>query len=269
MTPMSPTILGILNITTDSFSDGGRYLATGDALRHADELLEAGADGLDLGPASSHPDAADVSPQQEIERLGPVVEALRAKECPISVDSYHPDTQLWALEAGATYLNDIQGFPHPEIYPALARSECRLIVMHSIQQEGKATRESADPEQTLSRIVEFFETRVARLEAAGIRRERLILDPGLGYFLGDQPEPSLRALGRLGELRAHFGLPVLICPSRKSFLRAVTGRALDAIGPATLAAELHAVLQGAEYIRTHEPRPLRDALNVWEALAAS
>ncbi len=264
---MSPTILGILNITTDSFSDGGRYLAAADALRHADELLEAGADGLDLGPASSHPDAAEVSPEQEIERLRPVVEALRCKGCPISVDSYHPRTQLWALEAGAAYLNDIQGFPHSEIYPALARSECRLIVMHSIQREGKATRESSDPARTLERIFEFFERRVARLEAAGIRRERLILDPGLGYFLGDTPEPSLRALGRLGELRNHFALPVLICPSRKSFLRAVTGSPLAAIAPATLAAELHAVLQGAEYIRTHEPGQLRDALKVWKALA--
>lgn len=266
---MSPRVLGILNITADSFSDGGRYLETSEALGHADDLWQAGAHVLDLGPASSHPDAADVPPEQEIERLRPVVEALRRRQRPFSVDSYHPRTQLWALEAGAAYLNDIQGFPDREIYPTLARASCRLIVMHSIQREGKATRKAADPEQTLAGIIGFFEERVARLEAAGIDRDRLILDPGLGYFLGDTPEPSLQALGRLGELRAHFGLPVLICPSRKSFLRAVTGSPLEAMGPATLAAELHAVLQGTDYIRTHEPRQLRDALNVWKALAGS
>lgn len=265
---MATEILGILNITADSFSDGGNYLDPQDALEHAETLWADGAHILDLGPASSHPDAAEVSSAVEIDRLRPVVAALRKRGRPFSIDSYHSTTQLWAIEAGAAFLNDIHGFPDPAIYPRLARSRCRLIVMHSIQQAGRATRERTDPAQTLPRIVAYFEQRLRSLEAAGIHRERLVLDPGLGFFLGDTPEPSLIALSRLAELKAHFGLPVLICPSKKSFLRAVAERPLGAIGPATLAAELFAVSQGADFIRTHEPRQLTDALKVWEALAA-
>jgi dihydropteroate synthase type 2 len=134
---------------------------------------------------------------------------------------------------------------------------------HSIQRLGPATRVHADPGATWSAIEQFFDERLAALESAGITRDRLILDPGLGYFLGDTPEPSLTVLANLGRLKTRYDLPILISPSRKSFLRTLTGTDLADIGPATLAAELHAATQGVGYIRTHDPAALTDALTIF------
>lgn len=261
-----PRLVGIVNITADSFSDGGRYLAARDALAHARRLLADGADVIELGPASSHPDAAHVSSAQERARLTPVLSELVSAGIPVSVDSHLPETQQLALEHGASYLNDIHGFPDPCVYDALAAAECRLIVMHSIQRSGHATRVRTDPAAVLAGIDEFFTARLRVLREAGIPSERLVIDPGLGYFLGSTPEPSLAALGRIRHLRERFGLPVLVSPSRKSFLRTLTGRDLADIGPGTLAAELYAVGQGVDYIRTHDIAALRDALTVVRAL---
>ncbi|WP_329001652.1 dihydropteroate synthase [Kribbella sp. NBC_00709] len=261
-----PRLVGIVNVTRDSFSDGGLCLSPGDAITRARELRMAGADVVELGPASSHPDAEKVSPGEEIERLTGVIDALEGISW--GVDSYHPETQRFAATRGASYLNDIQGFPDPRQYGELAGFTCRLMVMHSIQRHGPATRVRTDPRSIWSSIEDFFDERIAGLEAAGIARDRLILDPGLGYFLGSTPEPSVAVLGQLGRLKARYGLPVLVSPSRKSFLRAITGTSLAGIGPATLAAELTATDQGAAYIRTHDPAALSDALAVRAALTA-
>jgi dihydropteroate synthase type 2 len=262
-----PRLVGIVNITSDSFSDGGRYLAAEDATAHARRLHAAGADIIELGPSSSHPDAQKVTPEQEIERLAPVMDALT--DLPLAVDSYHPATQRFAAARGASYLNDIQGFPDPSRYDELAGLSCHLVVMHSVQRLGPATKVWTDPCETWSGIERFFDDRLAALEAAGINRDRLVIDPGLGYFLGSTPEPSLTVLADLGRLKRRYGVPVLASPSRKSFLRAVTGTVLPDIGPATLAAELHAVAQGADYIRTHDPAALADALKVVAALTTA
>jgi dihydropteroate synthase type 2 len=259
-----PVVVGIVNITEDSFSDGGRYLAAEDAIAHARRLHAGGADVIELGPSSSHPDAAKVAPEQEIARLAPVMEALA--DLPLAVDSYHPATQQYAVAHGATYLNDIQGFPDPGRYDELAGYACRLVVMHSIQRLGPATKVHTDPQAIWPAIEQFFDERLAALESAGITRDRLILDPGLGYFLGNTPEPSLTVLANVGRLKARYDLPILISPSRKSFLRTLTGTDLADIGPATLAAELHAATQGTDYIRTHDPKALSDALKVLAAL---
>lgn len=264
----APEILGIVNITSDSFSDGGRYLAPDAAITQALRLIADGAAIIDLGPASSNPDAVPVSVAEEIRRLTPVVDALHGEGVPISIDSYRPETQLWALQRDVAYLNDIKGFPETSIYPALAKSNARLIVMHSVQQ-GQADRRATPPGDILDHIVRFFAGRIAALTAAGIARERLVLDPGMGFFLGDTPAPSLAVLARLGELKARFELPILISLSRKSFLRRLTGRAPGEAGAATLAAELIAADAGADFIRTHEAAPLRDALAVRAALKES
>lgn len=263
-----PRLVGIVNITTDSFSDGGKYLAASDALAHARELCAHGADVIELGPASSHPDAAAVSPLEERRRLADVLDALVAAGVPVSVDSYHPETQLFAAAHGAAYLNDIQGFPSARHYAALAATGCRLVVMHSVQRRGPATRVATDPEQVLAGIERFFAERLAALEAAGIARDRLVIDPGLGYFLGSTAEPSLLALAGVRQLKARFDVPVLVSPSRKSFLRTLTGSDLARIGPATVAAELYAAQQGADYIRTHDVAAIRDALTVFGELDA-
>jgi dihydropteroate synthase len=217
-------IVGVVNQTADSFSDGGLHLDTGRALERSLELAEQGADVVELGPASSHPDAAPVPAEQEIRRLAPVLDALLERGIAVSVDSWKPETQRYCMERGVRMLNDIQGFPDPDLYPELARSACRLVVMHSIQDRGKATRESRDADRVVAGVYEFFDARVPALEAAGVARERLILDPGMGYFVGRDPDPSLALLDELPRLRATFALPLLVSVSRKSFLGALTGR---------------------------------------------
>ncbi len=260
-------ILGILNITADSFFDGGKYLAPEAALAHADSLLAEGADIIDIGAASSHPDAAHVTPDEEIARLAPLIPALHDVGASLSIDSFWPQVQAFALEQGVDYLNDIHGFPEPSLYPALANSRAKLIVMHSVQTEGIATRVDVVPEAIFDRILDFFDRRLAALTGAGIAPERLILDPGMGFFLGTDPRTSLTVLERLPELAAAFGLPLLVSVSRKSFLQALAGASQGAgLEEATVASEMFAIAQGADYIRTHAPAPLRDGMAVLEAM---
>lgn len=265
----APLLLGIVNITADSFSDGGRYLDPGAAIAHARRLAAEGADIVDLGAAASNVAAQPVGAAAEIGRLKPVIEVLRQNGIPVSVDSFEPKVQRFAIAQGADFLNDVQGFPDPAFYPELARARCRLIVMHAMQDRGRAQQMSLDAATVWARTQAFFAERIKALSEAGIARERLIIDPGMGFFLSSRPEPSLRAIAGIGRLKQRFGLPVLISASRKSFLAAITGvRAPAERGPASLAAELYAAVQGADYIRTHDPVALRDALMVGAALEA-
>ena len=259
----------ILNITPDSFSDGGRFLAPEAALAQAETLLAGGADVLDLGGAASNVDAEAVSPTVEIGRLAPVMAALKTKGVSISIDSFSPDVQRWAMRQEVDYLNDIEGFAEPSLYPELAKSPAKLVVMHSVQGRGKATRLAVPPSEIFDRACRFFDARIGALTEAGVARARLILDPGMGFFLSDDSETSFEMLRRISDLKTAFALPVLISVSRKSFLRKITRRAPGEAGPATLAAELFAVLKGADYIRTHDPAALRDGLVVWQALAGT
>jgi dihydropteroate synthase type 2 len=261
-----PRIVGIVNITRDSFSDGGRYLDPAAAISHARKLRAEGADIIELGPAASHPESAPVSAAEERTRLAPVLGQLAADGIAVSVDSFLPETLRFAVSAGAACLNDIHGFADPGLYPLLAASECRLIVMHAVQAAGAATRVVTDASTVRDGMCRFFARRLAALQAAGIGRDRLVIDPGLGYFLGSTPGPSLAALAGIRELKETFGVPVLVSPSRKSFLRALTGRDVTRSGPATLAAEIFAAWQGADYIRTHDVAAARDALTFLAAI---
>ncbi|HAI4643400.1 TPA: dihydropteroate synthase, partial [Escherichia coli] len=192
-------IFGIVNITSDSFSDGGRYLAPDAAIAQARKLMAEGADVIDLGPASSNPDAAPVSSDTEIARIAPVLDALKADGIPVSLDSYQPATQAYALSRGVAYLNDIRGFPDAAFYPQLAKSSAKLVVMHSVQ-DGQADRREAPAGDIMDHIAAFFDARIAALTGAGIKRNRLVLDPGMGFFLGAAPETSLSVLARFDEL---------------------------------------------------------------------
>lgn len=260
---MTPVIFGILNITADSFSDGGKYLEPSAAIAHGRRLVADGAHVLDIGAASSNPEAGPVPAELEISRLAAILPAL--KGIPVSVDTYSPEVQRWALEQGVDYLNDIQGFPDPSIYPLLAASKTKLVVMHSVQGRGQATRMDVPPHEIMPRIGAFFERRIAALEAAGIARSRLILDPGMGFFLSSDPQTSFTVLRKLPDLTSRFGLPVLISVSRKSFLRKMTDRSAAEAGPASLAAELLALQKGAQFIRTHAPAQLKDGISVLSA----
>jgi dihydropteroate synthase type 2 len=264
----SPRIVGIVNITADSFSDGGRYLDPAAAVAHARRLRADGADVIELGPTASHPGSAPVSVAEERRRLAPVLKTLAADGTAISVDSFRTQTLRFAVSAGAAWLNDIQGFGDPGLYPVLAASQCRLVVMHAVQEDGAATEAATGQAAVREGMYRFFARRLAALQAAGIGRDRLVIDPGLGYFLGSTPGPSLAALAGIRELKDTFDVPVLVSPSRKSFLRALTGRDVTGSGPATLAAEIFAAWQGADYIRTHDVAAARDALTLLAAISS-
>lgn len=262
----APRIFGIVNITEDSFSDGGRYLEPERAIIHARRLFEDGADVIDLGPASSHPESAAVPAEEEIRRLEPVVDALHGDGIPVSVDAWQVQTQAWAIERGVAWINDIRGFDFPEFHADLAAARCGLVVMHSMQHDRRASRARWSSEEVMASIEGFFDRRIAELTEAGVARERLVIDPGMGLFLGTEPDPSVTVLRRTGELRDRWGVPVLLSVSRKSIVGELTGRHVADRTAGSLAAELFAVSRGAGFIRTHTPDVLRDALAVLRTL---
>jgi len=263
-----PSIFGIVNATADSFSDGGKYLDGAVAVSHALQLHQDGADVIDVGAAASNPDAQEVPPEEEIRRLTPIVAALKQNHVSISIDSFAPATQRWAVAQDVEWLNDIQGFPDRSLYGELAANRAKLIVMHNVARRGRAERFDTDPATIFDRLFRFFDERLATLQDAGVARHRLVIDPGMGFFLGSNPEVSLTVLRRLPELKARYALPILISVSRKSFIRNLANVDAPGAGPATLAAELFAATKGADYLRTHDVRALRRALTVWSALTA-
>ncbi len=265
-------IFGIVNVTRDSFSDGGRFLAGDRALAHAEALLAAGADVLDLGAESTHPDAEDVPAAVEIERLEPLVRTLVARGATVSIDTCKPAVIAHLAALGATFWNDVNGLRDRDALATAAAlpESVRLVVMFSRSSSARAARVGGgdpDPITIFAEIRAFFAERIAAAQAAGIDRERLVLDPGMGFFLGSTPAPSLHVLRHLAALR-EFDLPLLVSVSRKSFLGALTGAAVQDRGPATLAAELHAVRHGAAFVRTHDVAALRGALAVQAAIEA-
>ena len=241
-------------------------MQTDKAIEHAMQLVQDGADFIDLGAASSNINTSPVSVEVEIERLKPVIKELKKQNVFISVDTFKPDVQRFCLEQGVNYINDIQGFPFPEIYSELAKSNCHLILMHSVQRLGPATIVETNPAEVFDSMMQFFEGRINALITAGISKARIILDPGMGFFLGSNPETSIEVLRRFPEIKEHFGLPVMIALSRKSFLGKITGTDVkDRLAP-TLAAEIYAYKKGADYIRSHDVKSLSDAINILKAL---
>jgi dihydropteroate synthase type 2 len=191
-----------------------------------------------------------------------VLDRLVGHERDLSVDSFHAETQRYALARGVGMLNDVRGFPDRALYPELAAADCLLVVMHAVT-PGEP---SPAPERLLERIEGFFGSRVDALEKAGVARERLILDPGMGFFLSSDPRRSLAVLRGLRRLRERLAAPILIGVSRKGFLGELTGRAVSERGAASLAAELFAAEQGVDWIRTHDVAALHDGLRVQAAL---
>ncbi len=266
-------ILGILNVTRDSFSDGGRFLSAAAALDHARRLIADGADIIDVGAESTHPDAEDVTAEEELARLTPIVKALRDDGVAVSVDTHKPAVMGAVLGQGVEMINDVTALRDPEAVAVLRDSDARVILMHSTATGARAERADASPETIVARIVAFFETRLVELAAAGIARERLILDPGMGFFLGRDPAVSLAVLRDLDSL-AGLGLPLCVSTSRKSFIGAVLGTTAAPCpvarrGAGTLATELWAAWRGVGYIRTHDPRALRDAHTLWCAIVGA
>lgn len=273
-------ILGILNLTRDSFSDGGRFRSPAAAIEHATAMHRDGADLIDVGAESSHPDSEDVSEDEELRRLSPVITALVTAGLTVSVDTTKPAVMRKTAALGASWLNDINGFRAPGAIDAAAESGARLIVMHSVSDplnacptSPRAQRVAVDADTIVDRILAFFDERVRALERAGVPRQRIVLDPGMGFFLGDSPAASLRVLASLPRLMT-LGFPLCVCTSRKSFIGAVLARddvpqPVSERGAGSLATEVWCHLQGVQYVRTHDVRNLRQALDVLAAIRAA
>ncbi|VCW48459.1 sul1_5_EU780013 [Escherichia coli] len=262
------TVFGILNLTEDSFFDESRRLDPAGAVTAAIEMLRVGSDVVDVGPAASHPDARPVSPADEIRRIAPLLDALSDQMHRVSIDSFQPETQRYALKRGVGYLNDIRDFLTLRSIPILLRRTAGWWLC--TQRSGMASPPAPvtfDPKTRSTRLCGSSRRGFPPCDGAGVAADRLILDPGMGFFLSPAPETSLHVLSNLQKLKSALGLPLLVSVSRKSFLGATVGLPVKDLGPASLAAELHAIGNGADYVRTHAPGDLRSAITFSETLA--
>ena len=258
-------VMGVLNVTPDSFSDGGRFLAPGDAVAQARRLAAEGADLIDVGGESTRPGAASVSAAEERGRVIPVIERLAAElAVPISVDTMKAEVAEAALRAGAAVVNVVGALAvDPAVAEVAAREEAGLVLMHMKGRPGRMYAEADYPGGVMEEIIAALSESLALAEARGVDRERVILDPGLGF--GKRAPHTLEALRRLEELRA-LGRPILVGPSRKSFIGEATGLPVDERMPGTAAACAIAVMQGADMVRVHDVAAVLPALRMAEAV---
>ena len=257
-----PLIMGVVNVTPDSFYDGGRHVSTAAAIAHARRLVEEGADLLDLGGESSRPGSEAVSLDQELARVLPVLEGLRDLAVPISVDTTKPAVMGAAIAGGAAMINDITALGAPGALEAVAASEAAVCLMHM---RGEPKTMQAEPvyADVVAEVRDFLAARIAACVAAGIARERITIDPGFGF--GKTVEHNLTLLRGLGAIVA-LGVPVLAGWSRKSSLGRITGRAPEERLASSLAAALIAVQHGARIVRVHDVAATRDVLAVLDAV---
>ncbi|MCZ7561633.1 MAG: dihydropteroate synthase [Burkholderiaceae bacterium] len=257
-----PLVMGVVNVTPDSFSDGGRHDTVDAAIAHARQLLAEGADLIDIGGESTQPGAVAVAPDEEIARVVPVLDALRDCGVPLSVDTRNPETMRAAIVHGADMINDIAALRAPGAIDAVRDSRCALCLMH-MQGEPATMQQAPAYDEVVSEVGHFLEERVAALRAAGVARERIVVDPGIGF--GKTLRHNLLLLGALDDLAA-AGQPVLVGVSRKSMIGALTGRPAEQRLAGSLAAMLAAVARGAAIVRVHDVAESRDALRVWMAI---
>jgi dihydropteroate synthase len=259
-----PFLMGIVNATPDSFSDGGQYLEADAAVAQALRLLDEGADLLDVGGESTRPGAPPVPAGEEIRRVVPVVERLRARgvRAPISVDTSKAAVARAALAAGADLVNDVTGLSDPELGRAVAEARVPLVLMH-MRGTPADMASRATYRDVAAEVAAELEDALARADAAGVARDAIVLDPGIGF--AKTAEQSVELLARVGELR-RLGRPLLVGPSRKSFIGKLTGAPVDDRLPGTLAAVAACVLGGVELLRVHDVAACRQAAAIAGAI---
>ena len=255
-------VMGILNVTPDSFSDGGHHQSLEFAVSRAEEMIAEGVDILDIGGESSRPGAPAVSLVDELGRVMPVLYALRDLGKPLSVDTYKAEVMREAIIAGVDMINDINGFRAPGALDAVRNSDCALCVMHM---QGTPQSMQQDPSYTdvVNEVIAFLRERVDTMTAAGIDRERICIDPGFGF--GKTVEHNYALMRNIGRMQQELGLPVLAGVSRKSMIGAVTGKPIERRLAGNLAGALAAVANGARIVRVHEVTETVDAMKVWQA----
>ncbi|MFS2016908.1 dihydropteroate synthase [Massilia sp. CT11-108] len=257
-----PLVMGILNVTPDSFSDGGRYQGLEFAVERAEQMIKDGVDIIDIGGESTRPGSPSVSIDEELRRVMPAIYALRELGYPLSIDTCKPEVMREAIIAGADMINDINGFRAPGAIEAVKDSDCGLCVMHM---QGTPQDMQAQPEyvDVVADVIAFLRERIDALLAAGVARERITIDPGFGF--GKSVEHNYALLRSINRMESELGLPVLAGLSRKSMIGAVTGRSVEQRLAGSLAGALAAVAQGARIVRVHDVAETVDALKVWQA----
>ena len=256
--------MGVVNITPDSFSDGGAFFAPEAAIAQARRLVDEGAAIIDIGAESSRPGAQPVSEEEECARILPVLEAIRGLAVPISVDTRRTAVMRAALAAGASMINDIDALAAPGALEAIAAADCGVCLMHK---KGDPATMQADPryDDVVREVSGFLAARMAAAQAAGIARDRITIDPGFGF--GKTVAHNLQLLRNLASIAA-LGAPVLAGLSRKSTLGRITGRPAGERMVASVTAALLAAQHGATILRVHDVQATRDALAVWRAVEA-
>jgi dihydropteroate synthase len=264
-TPFSldrPQVLGIVNVTADSFSDGGRFLDPVQAIAHGLRLRDEGADFVDVGGESTRPGSVPVPLEEELRRVIPVIEALARQGVAVSIDTMKPDVMRAAIEAGCAVVNDVNGFRAPGAIEAVASTDAGLIVMH-MQGTPGTMQEAPRYDDVAAEVAAFLVERARALEAAGVASHRIALDPGFGF--GKTVEHN-KALFRAIPQLAGLGYPLVAGLSRKKMLGDFTGRPVAERAAASVAAALLAVQNGASLARVHDVRDTVDAISVWMAL---
>jgi dihydropteroate synthase len=257
-----PRVMGILNVTPDSFFDGGRFDEYERALAHARQMTADGADIIDVGGESTRPGAAPVSEAAEIDRVIPLVGALARENIVVSVDTMKPAVMRAAVAAGASMINDVAALQADGAVDAVAASDVSVCLTH-MQGEPRSMQVAPHYDDVVAEVRDFLAHRAAACEAAGIARERIFLDPGFGF--GKTAAHNLQLLRELRAIAA-LGYPVVVGLSRKSTLGVLTGRSADDRQAASVAAALAAVDRGASILRVHDVRETVDALKVWRAI---
>ena len=261
----SPVIMGVLNVTPDSFSDGGTWVETGAAVAAARAMAAAGAAVIDIGGESTRPGASPVSAGEEIDRVVPVIEALAGLAAPISIDTSKPEVMRAAVAAGARMINDVNALRAPGALVTAAALDVPVCLMH-MQGEPRTMQAAPRYDDVVEDVYQFLLSRVAACEDAGIPRERLVIDPGFGF--GKTLAHNLSLLRHLRRFEA-ARLPLLVGVSRKSLIGAVLDRPVTERLPGSIALACHAAAHGAHILRVHDVGPTRDALAMLAAVAAA
>lgn len=254
--------MGVINVTPDSFSDGGYFDTTEKAIEQARRLIQEGADILDIGGESTRPGSQSVGVDEELSRVMPVIEFALSMDTPVSVDTSKPEVMRVAIDAGVNLVNDINALQAPGALDVVADSTAMICLMHM---QGKPETMQHNPQYSdvVAEVISFLEQRVAAAISAGIEREHIVIDPGFGF--GKTFEHNLMLLRRLDRL-ASMNLPVLAGLSRKSMLGTITGNPVNDRVHASVAAALLAVGQGARIVRVHDVKATRDAFSVFAAM---
>ncbi len=253
------SLMGILNVTPDSFFDGGKYLSTESIEKRIDHMIDNKVDIIDVGAESTRPGSDRISTEEEIKRLTPALEILKNKKAFFSIDTMNPRSASFALEMGASIINDVSGFSDPEMIKLSVQAQCQVCVMH-MQKNPKSMQESPYyPNGIMPALIDFFNQKIEQLTNSGIKKSNIIIDPGIGF--GKTVQHNLDIFKKLAELK-QFGCKILVGASRKSFMRKIIGKNAQELLPATLVMNTIALLGGADIIRVHDVSEHSDLVNL-------